>query len=103
MPFIEAAIFENFALMIEHDAFDFRLNLEASWYMGQTIDNRFKRLLADRCWLGLARVFRLKDRGGLLECRFLACLALLDRLYLFDPHRQPQRKFSFARALIVLA
>ena len=62
MPFIRAAILEDFALMVEHDALDLRLNLETLRDTRQTFDNRFQRFLADRSWLGLARVFRLKDR-----------------------------------------
>ena len=48
MPFIEAALFKDLALMIEDDAFDLRLNLETFWHAGQTIDNGLERFLADR-------------------------------------------------------
>jgi hypothetical protein len=50
--------------MIEHDAFDFRLNdAETLRDAGQTVDDLFSAFLADRRRLGFARVFRLKDGG----------------------------------------
>ena len=61
MPFIRPAILEDFALMVDHNALDFWLDLETVRDMRQTFDNRFQRFLADSSWLGLARVFRLKD------------------------------------------
>src|SRR5436190_8645258 len=62
MPFIRATVFEDFALMIEHDALDLRLNLKPLWSVSEAIDNGFKSFLADCSRLRLARVFRLKNR-----------------------------------------
>src|ERR1051325_1774703 len=62
MPFIRAALLEDFALMLEHDAFDLRLNLKTLWGASQAIDNRLKRFLADCSRLRLAGVLRLKNR-----------------------------------------
>src|SRR4030095_5264311 len=78
MPFIGAAVLEDFALMIKHNAFDFRLNIQTLRSAGETIDNCFQRFLADRSRLGFARVFRLKYRSGFLESGFLAGLAFFD-------------------------
>ena len=55
MPFVRAAVLEDLALMIEHDAFDLRLNLETVRDARQAVDDRSKRFLTDRRGLGLAR------------------------------------------------
>src|SRR5947208_15477554 len=54
MPFIRATVFEDFALMIEHDSFDLRLNLKPFRGASETIDNGFKRFLIDRSRIRLA-------------------------------------------------
>ena len=40
MPFVGAAFLEDFALMIENDALDLRLNVETIRHARQAIDNR---------------------------------------------------------------
>src|SRR5438094_1946774 len=78
MPFIWATVFEDFALMIEHDAFDLRLNLKTLWSSSEAIDNGFKRFLTDRSRLRLAGVIRLKNRRRFLELCFFAGLPLFN-------------------------
>ena len=51
MPLVGAALLEDFALVIKHDAFDLRLNLETFRNARETIDNGLKRFLADRSGL----------------------------------------------------
>ena len=45
MPFIRAVVLEDFALMLERDAFDLWLDLETFRDIGETIDNRLERFL----------------------------------------------------------
>ena len=54
MPLIGTALLENFALMIKDNALDLRLDFEAFWNAGETVDNSLKRFLADRSRLRLA-------------------------------------------------
>ena len=50
MPFVGAAGFENFALMIDDDAFYFRLKIKSLRYSREAIDNCLQRLFADGGW-----------------------------------------------------
>src|SRR5439155_22716948 len=103
MPFIGAALFKDFALVIEDYAFDLWLNLETLWYAGKTIDNGLERLLTDRRWLGCACVFRLKNCGRFLELGFLASLPFFDGIDFVSRHLQPQSKLGFQRDGVVFA
>src|ERR1041385_119842 len=103
MPFKGTAVLEDFALMINYDAFNFRLNIKTLRNASETIDNGFQRLLADRSRLGFARVFRLKYRCGFPESGFLAGLAFLDTVDLIARHFEPQSELGFQRGGIVFA
>src|SRR5207244_8288211 len=80
MHFVLAAFFEDFALMIEHDAFDLRLNFEALRNTGEPIDDGLESFLTDGRRLGGACVFGLKNRRRFPELRFLASLSFFDGL-----------------------
>src|SRR6266516_4783172 len=82
MPFIGAALVKDFALMIEDDAFDLRLNLEAL-----------------RC----AGVFRLKNRRRFSELCFLASFSFFDGVDFVSRHLQPQSKLGFQGGGVVFA
>src|SRR5215470_14124793 len=103
MPFVRTAIFKDFALMIENDAFDFRLNFKSLRNANETIDDGFKHFLANCRRLRLARVFRLENRRGLLECCFLAGPGLFNGFDFFERHFQPKIEFRFERSLVVFA
>ncbi len=89
--------------MIEHDAFDLRLNFEVLRNTGEAIDNGFKRFLTDRSRLRHARVFRLKNRCRFSELCFLAGLAFFNGFDIVPRHFQPQRELGFQRGRIVFA
>src|SRR5206468_12268344 len=78
MPFIGAALVKDFALMIEDDAFDLRLNLEALRYAGEAINDCLERFLANRSRFRCAGVFRLKNRRRFSELCFLASFSFFD-------------------------
>ena len=103
MPFVGTALLENLPLMIEHDAFDLRLNLKPLRGAGEAIDNGFERFLADCSRLGLACVLRLKNRGRFSELCFLAGLTFFDRFDFVPRHFQPQRELGLQRSGIVFA
>src|SRR5438874_12861861 len=103
MPLIGTALLANFALMIKHHALDLRLDFEAFWNAGETIDNGLKRFLADRSWLRLARVLRLQYRCGFSEPGFLAGLAFLDGVDFISRHFEPHTALGFMRDGIVFA
>ena len=95
MPFIWTAFFEEFALMIENDAFDLRLNLKTLWNASQTIDDGLERFLANRCRFGCACIFRLKYRRRFSEFCFLASLPFFDGIDFVSRHFQPESKLGF--------
>src|SRR4026208_45944 len=103
MPLIGAALLEDFALVIQNDAFDLRLNLETLRNASQTIDNGSQRLLADRRWLGFAAVFRWENRSRFSNPCFLAGLPLFDDIDFISRHFEPQTELSFQRGGIVFA
>jgi len=103
MPFVGTALFEDSALMIENDAFDLRLNLEAFRNAGETVDNGLKRFVADRSRLRLARVFRLKDRSRLSKPGFLASLPFFNGVDFISRHFEPQIELGFQRGGVVFA
>src|SRR5205807_4087233 len=78
MPFIGSALFKDFALVIEDDAFDLWLNLETLRDAGESINDGLERFLADRRRFRCACVFRLK------YCRRFLELGLFTALLLFD-------------------
>src|SRR6266566_413008 len=89
MPFIGAALVKDFALMIEDDAFDLRLNLETLRYASEAINDRLERFLANR------RRFS--------ELRFLTSFSFFDGVDFVSRHLQPQSKLGFQRGGIVFA
>src|SRR5262245_7508513 len=103
MPLIRPAILEDLALMIEHDALDFWLNLESRRDTRQTVNDRFQRLLADCRWLGLARVFGLEDGRRFFESGFLVCSAFFDRVHFIARHFQAQGELGLERSSVVFA
>ena len=66
MPFIRTAVLEDFALLIDHDAFYLWLNVETVRDTRQTVDDRFQRFLADRSRLGLARCIPVERSRSIL-------------------------------------
>jgi hypothetical protein len=94
MPFIRAALVKDLALVIEDDAFYFRLNLETFWYAGKTIDDDFQRFLADRRRLRCARVFGLKYCSRFLEPGLFTGLSLFDGADFVSRHLQPQSELG---------
>src|SRR5438105_15897294 len=103
MPFIGAALFKDFALVIEDDAFDLRLNLETFWYASKTIDNGLEHFLADRRRLRSACVFRLKYRRRFLELRLFTGLPFFDGADFISRHVHPQCELGFPRSIVVFA
>src|SRR6266478_2942499 len=103
MPFIRAALFKDLLLMIEDDAFYFRLNLETFWYAGKTIDNDLKRFLGDRRRLRCACVFRLKYCSRFLEPGLFTGLSLFNCADIVSRHLQPQSELGFQRGSVVFA
>src|SRR6266481_9753031 len=103
MPFIGAALFKDFALVIEDDALDLRLNLETFWYAGKTIENGLEHFLADRRRLRSACVFRLKYCRRFLELGLFTGLPLFNCADFISCHLQPQSELSFQRSSVVFA
>src|SRR5439155_26634588 len=95
MPFIGAALVKDFALMIEDDAFDLRLNLEALRSAGEAINDRLERFLANRSRFRCAGVFRLKNSCRFPELCFLASFSFFDGVDLVSRHLQSHSKLGF--------
>src|SRR5213596_1174698 len=89
MPFIGAALVKDFALMIDDDAFDLRLNLETLRYAGEAIDDRLERFLA--------------NRSRFPELCFLASFSFFDGVDFVSRHLQPQSKLGFQGGGVVFA
>src|SRR6266542_3186173 len=103
MPFIGAAFVKDFSLMIEDDAFNLRLNLEALRYAGEAINDRLERFLANRSRFRCAGVFRLKNRCRFPELCFLASLSFFDGVDFVSRHLKPQSKLGFQGGGVVFA
>src|SRR5438094_10073212 len=100
MPFIRTTLLKDFALMIDNDALDLRLNLETLRNTSQTIDNGFQCLLADRSQLGFAAVFRMKNRSRFSDLRFLVSTASFDVINCIVRHFAAQLELGFTRGCI---
>ena len=95
MPLVRTAGFENLALMLDYDAFYFRLDVEIVTHPRQPIDNRLKRFLGNGSRLGRAGVFRLKDCGRFREPGLLARFFFLERLYIVERHFKSKIELGF--------
>ena len=103
MPLIRTAGFKNFALMVENDALDFRLNIEAIRHARQAIDNLLQRFFADGGRLARARVFRLKNSSRFPELRLPVTFLFLDCFDIVEGHFESKLKLGFKRSRIVFS
>ena len=103
MPFVWAAVFEDLALMIEHDALNFWLDFETIRDARQAIDDCSKCFLTDRRGLRLARVLRLKNGRRFSESGFLVRPSFFDRVDFVAGHFQSQTELRFKGSRVVFA
>src|SRR5947207_15680759 len=103
MPLIRTAGFKNFALMVENDALDFRLNIEAIRHARQAIDNLLQRFFADGGRLARARVFRLKNSSRFPELRLPVTFLFLDCFDIVEGDFSSHVKLGFKRRPMVFS